>query len=99
MPLHSEKTVLQIIAQLLWFTMPNGSSTFNNHATIGNGEKLRQGFIDNKKGLTPMFQFLNRFPDFLTDDGRKPLCCLVENQKLRIGHQCTSDRQHLLFAA
>ena len=44
-------------------------------------------------------QPLNRLGQEPENDWRQAQCRLVENQELRLHHQCAPKRQHLLFAA
>ena len=66
---------------------------------VGNPQQVSEVLVDDKNRLPQILQRLQALPDLLPDQRGKPFGCLIENQQLRIGHQGTSDREHLLFAS
>jgi len=83
-----------------------GGHTLNLHQFARDGVILLghlQGFHDGKIALAPdLYENLARADqhaaDFAHDPRRQSLRWLVEQQELRIGHESTGDRQHLLLA-
>ncbi|MOA13290.1 hypothetical protein D3C78_1333360 [compost metagenome] len=55
--------------------------------------------FDQEDGHALFTQLLNDVKNLLNDDRRQPQRGLVEQQQLRLAHQCTAYRQHLLLTA
>src|SRR5215471_9475221 len=66
--------------------------------TVGKTQQGLEVLVDNQDRLALLFKSLEALPDLRPDFRRETFRCLVKDQEFRIGHQRTSDRQHLLFA-
>src|SRR5262245_59036011 len=62
------------------------------------GEHL-EVLIHQQDRLAAALELAQHFPNLAADDRGEPFGCLVEDQQLRVGHERTRDRQHLLLPA
>src|SRR3984893_8507624 len=75
-------------------------AAFENHGAIGHAEDLLRVLLDQYgRHSLPANDAVERSQQFLDDNGRETLQRFVKQHDLRIEHQGTSDREHLLLAA
>src|SRR5664279_547932 len=67
--------------------------------TVGELAQRLHILVDDDDRKSCFFQTLQRGPDFLANARSEPFGCLIQDQEVRIGHERSSNRQHLLLAA
>src|SRR4051794_38930097 len=48
--------------------------------------------VDKQDRLSAQLELAQDLPDLAADDGSEPLGCFVQDQQLRVGHECARDR-------
>src|SRR5258705_4632239 len=85
--------------QLFSASFKNDAAFDENHVAIGERRERREVFVNDDRGDSGLAHGLNDSPDFSSDEWGKAFGRLVQDQQRGIGHERSSDREHLLLAA
>ncbi len=72
---------------------------FHDVAVVGQGERGLGVLLDEQDGGALGLELLDGGHDFLHHDRGEAHAGLVEHEQFRLGHQCSSHGEHLLFTA
>src|ERR1043166_6027560 len=89
----------RIVAQLGGGSVLHDASGLQHVCPVGDCERERRELIDQQQSYALAAQLGKRRIQLVDEPGREPQRRLAEQQQFRLRHQCTRNRQHLLFAA
>ena len=81
-----------------WIDLGDQPADRKEISAAGQAKRQRRLLLDQNDGQSFLVEERKRAQDFIDDLWCKPKRRLVQQQNLRIGHQRTANRQHLLFA-
>src|SRR5688572_7823656 len=99
--LHAEIAVLNpLVGREVGRAAGPDHAAFLEHAVaIGDPRQRLYILVDEQDRESFGLEARNRLEDLDADQRRKPLGGFIQDQQLRVGHQCAPDREHLLLAA